>query len=129
MILGQNFWDMIAIVIALYFLYEDFNTTTTSLLEKSNKTINQIQSIFQSKEVKNPSKRAIEDTKDLAIAFRDKGPKKKARSDNECYNCHKPEHFGRDCFLPDRRLKRTTKQFRRKKLQKRDSRRKRQNKN
>lgn len=46
------------------------------------------------------------------MVFRDKGApgKRKATSDDECYNCHKFGHFGRDCFLPDRRLNRTTQQ-------------------
>lgn len=58
MALGQDLWDVIAIVIALDSLHEDFDTTTASLLEAGDKTIDQIQSILQSKEAKNISKRA-----------------------------------------------------------------------
>lgn len=56
MILNQVFWDMIAIVLTLNFLYEDFDTTIVSLLETDDKTIDKIQSILQSKKVKNFSK-------------------------------------------------------------------------
>lgn len=46
------------------------------------------------------------------MAFRDKSApgKKKATSNDECYNCHKFGYFGRDYFLPDRKLNRTTQQ-------------------
>lgn len=40
--LSRDLWDTIAIVIALDSLHEDFDTTTASLLETGNKTINQI---------------------------------------------------------------------------------------
>lgn len=57
------------------------------------------------------------------MALRDKGPKKKAISDDKCYNCHKLGQFGRDCFLLDRRLNRTTQQSWREESRRRDSRR------
>ncbi len=39
---GRDFWDTIAIVIALDSLYKNFDTTITSLLETDDKTIDQI---------------------------------------------------------------------------------------
>lgn len=94
MIPNRDLWDTIAIVIALDSLHEDFDTTTASLLEAGDKMIDQIQSILQSKEAKNISKRATGGgTGDLAMAFRDRdgsnAPKRKANSHEECYNCHK----------------------------------------
>lgn len=74
---GRDLWDTIAIVIALDSLHEDFDTTTASLLETGDKIIDQIQSILQSKEAKNPSKRATGVTGDFAMAFRDKSRPKK----------------------------------------------------
>lgn len=91
-------------MIALDSLHEDFDTTTASLLEAGDKTIDQIQSILQSKEAKNISKRTTGAVGDLAMAFRD--GKRKANSDDEYYNCHKLGHFGRDCSLSDKRLNR-----------------------
>lgn len=111
------------IVVALDSLHEDFDTTTASPLKAGDKTIDQIQSIFQLKEVKNLSKRATGDTGDLAMTFRDKSPRRKANSNEECYNYHKFGHFERDCFLPDKKLNRNTQQSRRKKSRKGDSRR------
>ena len=49
---GRDLWDTIAIVIALDTLHDDFDTTTASLLESGDKTIDQIQSILQSKKPK-----------------------------------------------------------------------------
>ncbi len=121
---NQDLWDMIAIVIALDLLHKDFDTTTASLLETSDKIIDQIQSILQSKEAKNLNKRATGDTDNLAMAFRDKeGPKRKANSNDECYNYHKLGYFGKDYFLLNKRLNRTTKS-QREESRKRNSRRK-----
>ena len=36
---GRDLWDIIAIIITLNLLYENFNTTTASLLETGDKTI------------------------------------------------------------------------------------------
>lgn len=109
MTLGQDLWDTIAIIITLNLLHQDFNSTTASLLETSNKMIGQIESILQSKKAKNHTKRAIEDTSDLAIAFEDKRePKKKANSDNKCYNYYKLGHVQSEYFFSDRKLNKTT---------------------
>lgn len=63
-------------MIVLNSLYKNFDMTTANLLKIDNKTIDQIQSIFQSKEVKNFSKQATRNIDNLAMAFRDKRPKK-----------------------------------------------------
>lgn len=108
----------------LNLLYKNFNITTTSLLKTGDKTIDQIQSILQSKEAKNLSKRAIGDIGNLAMASKDKGrPKRKANSNNECYNCHKFGYFEQDCLLPNRRLNRNIQQSWREESWKRDLRR------
>lgn len=85
-------------VITLDLLHNNFDTITTSLLKSGDKTIDQIQSIFQLKKAKNISKCATRVTRNLAIAFRNNnGTKKKAHRDEECFNCHKLGYFGRDC--------------------------------
>lgn len=67
----QDFWDMIAIVIALDTLHDNFETIKTSLPESRDKTINQIQSILQLKKAKNISKQVTTATGNLIMAFKD----------------------------------------------------------
>lgn len=52
----RDLWDTIAIIIALDNLHDDYDTTTASLLETGDKTIDEIQSILQFEEAKNISK-------------------------------------------------------------------------
>ncbi len=120
--LNRDIYDSIAIVIALDSIHDDFETKTSSLLETGDKTIDEIQQILCSAEAKNLSKRATGVTNDLAMSFRGPprgyneryndryndnyspgGGKRKAYSDERCFNCHKLGHYGRDCTLPDRR--------------------------
>lgn len=77
MTLGQDLWDIIVIVITFNSLHSDFDATIASLLETSNKMIDQIKSILQSKKAKNLSKQAIKDMSDLTIVFKDKRLKKR----------------------------------------------------
>ena len=101
----RDLWDKIAIVIPLNLLCKDFDTITASILETGHKTINQIESIFQSKKAKNLSKQATGGTENLAIAFKNKSrPKKKANSDNKYYNYYKLGYFRQVCLLPNRKL-------------------------
>lgn len=95
---NRDIWDSIAIVVALDSLHHDFETTTTSMLERGDKTIEEIQQILASAEAKFISKRATGVTADLAMSSRGKNAgKRKATSEDRCYNCHKFGHFGRDC--------------------------------
>lgn len=80
--------------------------TTASLLKTDDKTIDQIQSIFQLKEVKYLSKQAIRGTNNLTIVFNNKKLKKKANNNNEYYNYYKLGHFGQDYIVPNKRLNR-----------------------
>ena len=50
-----NIWYGIAILVALHFLYKDFETTNTSIFERGDKTIKKIQQILASAKVKFPS--------------------------------------------------------------------------
>ena len=105
---SRDLWDTIAIVITLDTLHDAFETITANLLETGDKTIDQIQSILQSKEAKNISKRTTGVVGDLAMVFKssnnyDSGPKRKAGSDEECFNCHKLGHYARDCTIPNKR--------------------------
>lgn len=100
---GCDPWDTIVIVIALDTLHDNFDSITASLLEAKDKSIDQIQSILQSREAKNISKQSTGVVADAAMSFRDnQGTKKKAKSNEECYNCHRLGHFGCDCLFPDR---------------------------
>lgn len=95
-------------MIALDILYNDFETTTASLFKSNNKILDQIQSILQSKKVKNIGKKTTEVIRDLAIGLRNsnnykKGAKRKAGSDEKYYNCHKLGYYARDYNIPDKR--------------------------
>lgn len=83
--LGQYFWDIIAILITLHSLHDNFDTTIASFLEIYDKRNEQIQSILQSKNTKNISKQVTgRDAGNLAMTFRDKKPKRKANSNKKC---------------------------------------------
>ncbi len=105
---NEDIWDSIAIVVATESMHEDFEHVTSGLLgQGGEKSIDEIQSILSSAEAKFVSKRAVGVTADLTQMSRNSGQKHKAivTSENECFNCHKMRHFGRDCKFPDYRLK------------------------
>lgn len=119
---SRDFWNTISIIIAFKSLHQDFDIITANLLKMGNKSINEIQSILQLKEVKNLKKQANGDNGDLAMVFIDKdrgiSSKRKINSNNECYDCYKLGYFGRDFFLPNKKLNKSTQQYRREDLRK-----------
>lgn len=107
MIISCNFQDTIVIVISFDILYNNFDSTTANLLEAGDKSIDQIQSILQSKEVKNISKQATGIVTNAAISFKNnQRTKKKANSNEKCYNYYRLGHFGCNCLLSNRQLNR-----------------------
>lgn len=91
-------------MVTLDFLHDNFEITITSILEQGDKTIDKIQQILASAEAKLINKRATGVTGDLAMMSWGRnlsGMKRKATSEDKCYNCQKYGHFGRDCRLPD----------------------------
>lgn len=74
-----------------------------NLLKDRDKSIDLIQSILKSKEVKNISKKSIEIVANFVIAFRNNQRKiKKANSNKEYYNCYKLGYFGHNYSFPDK---------------------------
>lgn len=102
---NRDIWDSIAIAVALNSLYNDFKLTTTTMLERGNKMIDEIQQILASAKAKFIGKQSTGVTKDLAMMSRRgrNGVKRKATSEDKCFNCHKLGHFRRDCTAPDTR--------------------------
>lgn len=91
-------------VIAVDLLYNNFDTITASLLKTRDKLINKIQSILQSKKVKNISKCITERTEELAMAFKNNNnPKQKAFNHKKYFNSHKLKHFEKDHLHPNKR--------------------------
>lgn len=99
----QDIWDSIVIVVALNSLHDNFEATTASMLEREDKTIEEIQQILASAEAKLISKQATRMTKDLAMASRG-GYKCKAFSIDKCFNYGRLVYYGKDCNQPDMRL-------------------------
>ena len=66
---GIDPFETMAIVIALDTLYDNYDTTTTSMLETGNKSINEIFAIIQSKKAKFKSKRATGNMGDAAMTI------------------------------------------------------------
>lgn len=67
-----DIWDSIAIVVALDPLHDDFEATTASMLERGDKSIEEIQKILASTEAKLVSKRTTGMTGDLAMSYRER---------------------------------------------------------
>lgn len=100
MILGLNMQDTIINVIALGTLYNNFDMTTTSLLEIENKIIDQIQSILQLEKAKNICKCTTWAIGDLVILYKDNNNnqkiKYKANSNKKYFNCHAYSYYGQN---------------------------------
>lgn len=74
------------------------------MLERRDKTIDEIQQIFASTKAKFISKRATGVTGDFAMMSKDwNSTKRKANNENKCFNCGKLRHWGKNCTLPDQR--------------------------
>lgn len=96
---NRDIWDSIVIIVAHDSLHNDFESTTTTILECGNKTINKIQQILASAEAKLISKQATGVIAELAMLS--KGHiKRKAALDNKSFNCEKMGHFGKNCIAP-----------------------------
>lgn len=67
-IIRHDFFNIIIIVIILHILYNNFEITIASMLKTRDKTIEEIQSIIQSKQTKYKAKQSIYQLKDKAIA-------------------------------------------------------------
>lgn len=103
---NRDIWDGISIAVTLDSLHNDFDIITESMLEWGDKSIDKMQQILASAEAKFISKRATGVTGDLAMSKgRNSTAKKRANSDDKCFNCGKLGHWGRDCTLPDHRAK------------------------
>lgn len=68
----QTIWNSIILIIALNFLYNNFEITTTSLLYSDNKDLKEIQQIVTSTKVANIAKQATGQTKNLVIITKKK---------------------------------------------------------
>lgn len=104
---NKDIWDSIIIVVATDALHDEFNHVTSGLLgQGGEKSVAEIQSLLSSAEAKLLSKRAISMIADLAHMVKNSGHKRKTTvtSKNECFNCYKMGHYGRDCKYPDYRL-------------------------
>lgn len=75
---GKNIWDIIAIVVALNSLYNDFEPIIASMLESKEKSIEEIYQILASAKAKLKSIRVTRIISDLAMILR--GPPKTATS-------------------------------------------------
>lgn len=101
-ILGKDLRDTIVMIITLYLLYKDYDTTIANLLEIGNKTIHQIQSILELKEVKHFGKQVTKYLGNIAKVFQNR--KTNQNTIKKCFNCYKCGHFCRDNSLPDKKL-------------------------
>lgn len=84
---------------ALDLLHNDFESTTITMLERGNKTINKIQQILAFTKAKFISKQAISLIGDLIIMSKTQS-KKKVNSNNNCFNYRKLGYFGKNCTTP-----------------------------
>lgn len=108
------FQDIISIVIIFNSLYKNFDITIANLLKIDNKIIIKIQSIIQSKKIKNLSKQVIGSVGNLVIIFQRK--KKKINPYDKCYNYYKLDYFGLDYSFFNKKLNRISNLYRKNRI-------------
>lgn len=102
--LNHNIWDRILIIIALDFLYNDFETTINRILKSGDKLIDKIQQILVLAKAKFFSKKIIKVTRDFAMIYNKKNlrsNKKKTSSKDKCFHYQKLRHWKKDCRFLD----------------------------
>lgn len=94
----------IAIIVAIYFLPNDFKTTINSIPKSGNKSINKIQQILNSAKAEFLKKKAIEVREDVAIIFEARNfghNKRNVTNKDKQFNCQKLDYWAKNCKFPN----------------------------
>lgn len=87
-------------MVALDFLCDGFEMTTTFFLYLGDKNLKEIQQIVTSTEVVNLAKQIVEITANLAMTTKKRQPETssfKSKINKECFNYGKKGHYAKDC--------------------------------
>lgn len=87
--LNRDIWDSISIVAMLDSLHDDFDIITESMLERGDKSIDEMQQILASAKAKFISKKLTGVNGNLAMMTKSRNStaKRKANSDDKCFDC------------------------------------------